>query len=230
MPRLLISAILGAVLAMSTSLLGQPKPPGGSAPKVNDEKPATTGKGPGSENAHAMCLGCHGIPGYRTAFPDVYHVPLIGGQQPGYITNALKAYASGERSHPSMRGIAKGLSEDVIKILAEQYGEADRPKEAAVSVRAAAQARRPSEAGKAKAAQLCVACHGADGNKPSDPGQPILAGQYYDFLVRAITDYKIGRRINPVMKGFAAQLSKQDVEDLAAWFASQPSNLHVLPR
>jgi cytochrome c553 len=80
--------------------------------------------------------------------------------------------------------------------------------------------------GKAKAAQICAACHGPDGNKPSDPTQPILAGQHYDYLVRALTDYKIGRRNNPIMKGFASQLSKQEIEDLAAWFASQQSSLH----
>ena len=83
-----------------------------------------------------------------------------------------------------------------------------------------------AESGKAKAAQVCAACHGADGNKPSDPAQPILAGQYYDYLVRALNDYKIGRRNNPIMKGFASQLSKKDIEDLAAWFSSQKSNLH----
>ena len=54
-------------------------------------------------NKTAMCIGCHGIPGYKTAFPEVYHVPKIAGQQPGYIINALKAYKSGERSHPSRR-------------------------------------------------------------------------------------------------------------------------------
>ena len=67
-------------------------------------------------------------------------------------------------------------------------------------------ARGNVEAGKQKAAQVCAACHGPEGNKPSDPTQPILAGQYYDYLVRAITDYKNGRRNNPIMKGFAAQL------------------------
>jgi cytochrome c553 len=83
-----------------------------------------------------------------------------------------------------------------------------------------------AERGKQKAAQVCAACHGPQGDKPTDPSQPILAGQYYDYLVRALTDYKIGRRNNPIMKGFAGQLSKQDIEDLAAWFASQPSPLH----
>jgi cytochrome c553 len=70
----------------------------------------------------AMCIGCHGIPGYKTAFPSVYHVPKIAGQQPGYIVAALKAYKSGERSHPSMRGITASLSEDDMKKLADHYG------------------------------------------------------------------------------------------------------------
>ena len=78
--------------------------------------------GQGLENALAMCIGCHGIPGYKTAFPDVYHVPKIAGQQPGYIVNALRAYKSGERSHPSMRGIAASLSDEDMKKLADYYG------------------------------------------------------------------------------------------------------------
>jgi cytochrome c553 len=81
--------------------------------------------------------------------------------------------------------------------------------------------------GQQKAAQVCAACHGPEGNKPSAPDQPVLAGQYPDYLARALSDYKNGRRTNPIMKGFAAQLSKQDIEDLAAWFASQKqTSLH----
>src|SRR3954462_7896428 len=76
----------------------------------------------GVENQHALCIGCHGIPGYKTAFPDVYHVPKIAGQQPAYIAAALKAYKSGARSHPSMRGIAASLNEEQMKELAEYYG------------------------------------------------------------------------------------------------------------
>jgi cytochrome c553 len=88
------------------------------------------------------------------------------------------------------------------------------------------QARGNAEAGKKKAGEVCAACHGADGAKPVAPDQPILAGQYPDYLVRALTDYKSGRRTNPIMKGFAGQLSKQEIEDLAAWFSSQKSTLH----
>jgi cytochrome c553 len=79
-------------------------------------------KGQGVENAHAICIGCHGIPGYKTAFPEVYHVPKIAGQQPAYIVSALKAYKAGERSHPSMRGVAASLSDEDMAKLAEYYG------------------------------------------------------------------------------------------------------------
>lgn len=74
------------------------------------------------KNNVALCIGCHGIPGYKTAYPVVYHVPMIAGQQPAYIVNALKAYKSGERSHPSMRGIAASLSEEDMAALAGYYG------------------------------------------------------------------------------------------------------------
>lgn len=79
--------------------------------------------------------------------------------------------------------------------------------------------------GKTKAAQVCAACHGPDGNKPVTPENPVLAGQHYDYLVKTLSDYKSGKRNNAIMKGFAGQLSKQDIEDLSAWFASQPSAL-----
>jgi cytochrome c553 len=93
-----------------------------AAAQAKKQEPTEAAKSQGLENAHAMCIGCHGIPGYKTAFPDVYHVPKIAGQQPGYIIAALKAYKSGERSHPSMRGIAASLSEEDMKQLAEFYG------------------------------------------------------------------------------------------------------------
>jgi cytochrome c553 len=82
------------------------------------------------------------------------------------------------------------------------------------------------ESGKTKAAQVCAACHGPDGAKPTAAENPILAGQYYDYLVKSLKDYKAGKRQNPIMQGFAGQLSVQDIEDLAAWFASQKSSLH----
>ena len=96
----------------------------------------------------------------------------------------------------------------------------------AASVSFSVQAAGNAEAGKQRAAQVCVACHGADGNKPSAPDQPVLAGQYPDYIVKALRDYKSGKRANPIMKGFASGLTVQDMEDVAAWFSSQKSALH----
>ncbi len=81
-------------------------------------------------------------------------------------------------------------------------------------------------AGKEKAA-MCTACHGEGGNKPMTPDYPKLAGQPADYLVKALRDYKSGKRKNPLMAPMAANLSKQDMQDLAAYFASQPGDLVV---
>ena len=74
----------------------------------------------------SMCIGCHGIPMYKTAFPEVYSVPKIAGQQPEYIVKALQEYRAGERSHPTMRGIAKGLSDQDMADVAAYYGGAGK--------------------------------------------------------------------------------------------------------
>jgi cytochrome c553 len=79
-------------------------------------------------------------------------------------------------------------------------------------------------AGQAKVKQICAACHGQDGNSQSD-AYPKLGGQYPDYLAKALRDYKSGARKNPIMTGFAATLSDQDIENVAAYFASQPAVL-----
>ena len=75
--------------------------------------------------------------------------------------------------------------------------------------------------GQAKVKQVCSACHGQDGNSQS-ADYPKLGGQYPDYLAKALHDYKSGARKNPIMAGFAATLSDKDIEDVAAYFASQP--------
>lgn len=84
-----------------------------------------------------------------------------------------------------------------------------------------------AQRGKVKAEQVCAACHGVDGAKPAASDQPILAGQHYDYLVKALRDYKSGKRNNAIMKGFAEQLSSQDIQDVSAWFSRQPSKLET---
>jgi cytochrome c553 len=71
----------------------------------------------------SMCIGCHGIPGYKATFPEVYQVPMLGNQSAKYIENALKAYQKGERKHPSMRGIAGSLSDQDMADLAAYYAQ-----------------------------------------------------------------------------------------------------------
>ena len=123
MSGLFIRILIGIAGAFTAH--APPKPPADKAPTVNEKKPPTAMKqGQNFENAVALCTGCHGISGYKTAFPDVYHVPKIGGQQATYLVNALKAYKSGERSHPSMRAIAATLTEEDMKKLADFYAGA----------------------------------------------------------------------------------------------------------
>lgn len=81
-------------------------------------------------------------------------------------------------------------------------------------------------AGKQKAT-TCFACHGKDGNAV-DPQYPRLAGQYQSYLVQALHEYKSGQRNNPIMKGFAGQLSDQDIEDITAYFSQLPGKLDTL--
>ena len=101
------SLVLLAGFALSMPALAQQKAPAGD-PKEAHKK-------------IAMCEGCHGIAGYKTAYPVVYHVPKLGGQSAAYISNALHAYKAGQRSHPSMRGIAASLSDKDIADLAAYY-------------------------------------------------------------------------------------------------------------
>jgi cytochrome c553 len=77
------------------------------------------------------------------------------------------------------------------------------------------------EAGKKKAAEVCAACHGDDGNKPLTPDTPILAGQYADYLEHALRAFKKGARQNPLMSPMAQPLSDQDIRNLAAFFSQQ---------
>lgn len=71
----------------------------------------------------SMCQGCHGIVGWRTAFPEVYRVPKISGQHPAYIVAALKEYKSGARGHPSMKAIASSLTEADMADIAAYYAQ-----------------------------------------------------------------------------------------------------------
>ncbi|HMK15099.1 MAG TPA: cytochrome c [Burkholderiales bacterium] len=73
------------------------------------------------KNKNSMCAGCHGIADWRTAYPEVYSVPKLGGQHAAYIVKALHAYKSGARRHPTMNAIAGGLTDQDMADLAAYY-------------------------------------------------------------------------------------------------------------
>ena len=81
------------------------------------------------------------------------------------------------------------------------------------------------DAGKKKVQEVCAACHGIDGATPTTPDYPKLAGQYPDYLAKALRDYKSGARKNPIMAGFAQGLTEKDIENVSQYFYTQPSNL-----
>jgi cytochrome c553 len=153
------------------------------------------------------CLGCHGIPDYKNGFPN-YSVPKIGGQHVAYLESALKAYASGERSHPTMYAQAASMSDqDRADIAAFLAAKPLTPAKQVVGT-------------PPPATQVCVACHGPDGVSPLQE-YPVIAGQYADYLEQALRDYKSGKRKNPVMNGIAAGIKDEDIPALAAFFARQ---------
>lgn len=90
---------------------------------------------------------------------------------------------------------------------------------AVLGTASSAYAAGDAAAGQAKAA-VCAACHGPDGNS-FNPEWPKLAGQHPDYIVKQLKDFKDGTRENVLMSPMAAPLSEQDMEDLAAFFASQ---------
>jgi len=100
-------AIATLILAFSATAFAQAPAPAGDPAKGREKT--------------RMCEGCHGIEGWRTAFPEVYRVPKLGGQHAAYLAKALHEYKSGERSHPSMRAIAGSLSDEDIANLAAYY-------------------------------------------------------------------------------------------------------------
>ncbi len=153
------------------------------------------------------CLGCHGIEGYRNAYPS-YRVPKLGGQKAAYIAAAIKGYRDGTRTHPTMSAHAGSLSDQDIDDVAAFLA----------SIGTATVAAGGSENTNLEAAQTCVACHGQNGISVN-PTWPTLAGQHEDYLVKAMNQYRDGTRKEAVMTQMAAQLTDADVELLAHYYS-----------
>ena len=190
----------------------------------------TKGDAKAAESKIAMCIGCHGIPGYQASFPEVYRVPKISGQNAKYIVAALNAYKKGERKHPSMRGIAESLTDqDMADVAAyyEQHGRTDAPLKPAAAPSAQVDALIKKGA--------CVSCHGDNFSKPVDPSYPKIAGQYKDYLFVALKSYKVegqatwGRN-NGVMGGTAKQFSNAELKSIANYIGGLDGELKSIPQ
>ncbi len=153
------------------------------------------------------CLGCHGIAGYRNAYPS-YRVPKLGGQRREYIVDALTTYKNGTRPHPTMQAQGGSLSEQDIEDLAAWF-EGAAPAEDTVT---------NDDVAGLDAAAACVACHGVGGDAVV-PKPPVLSGQHSDYLIHALNQYKDGTRSGNVMSAFAATLSDDDMERISAFYS-----------
>jgi len=154
------------------------------------------------------CQGCHGIEGYRNAYPS-YRVPKLGGQKAAYLVAALQGYRDGSREHPTMQAQASSMSDEEMQDLAAYFS----------SIANETVAAGGSETAGIEAASTCVACHGQNGISVS-PTWPTLAGQYEDYLVHALNQYRDGTRKNAVMAQMAVPLTDEDVKVLARYYAS----------
>jgi cytochrome c553 len=197
-------AVLGVLALGSAAVSAQDQP----APQGDPERGRVLGY---------TCLGCHGIPNYKNAYP-VYSVPKLTGQHPQYIVAALKGYRSGERGHATMHSQAMTLSEqDMWDIAAFMAGEplgADA---------------KPVDSAPQKVNELCASCHGANG-VGIVPDYPTLAGQHEDYLVRSLIEYQKGARKNPIMMAPAAGLTAAEIREIARYYAQQRPALEVLDK
>jgi cytochrome c553 len=168
------------------------------------------------EQKFYTCYGCHGIEGYRNAYPD-YEVPRLRHQHAEYIVAALTEYRAGDRPHATMHAQAASLSDQDLADIAA-YLQGPEP------------IKPTPPAGHAPAVvAACAACHGENGSgveAPLSPKPPVLAGQHTDYLEQALKAYRNGRRKNAVMAAMAKSIaSDADVRIIAEYFGSQHSAL-----
>lgn len=177
-----------------------------------------------------MCIGCHGMPGYKATFPEVYQVPMISGQNAKYIAAALTAYRKGERRHPSMRGISGSLTDQDIADLAAFYeGHTKNP------ARTPETAAEPDGAVKELLTKgACASCHGPNYTKSIDPSYPKLAGQHADYLFAALRSYKTTAathgRNNAIMGAQVKQFDNKQLKAIANYLGSLPGELQTVPQ
>lgn len=188
-----------------------------TAAAVFAQQPQPAGDAHRGQGVASTCLGCHGIEGYRNAYPD-YAVPRLSGQHAQYLEDALKEYRSDARQYPTMHLQALSLSDQQMADAAAYL--AGKP------LTASSSASAPEIP---QAAVVCASCHGKDGIGVT-PMYPSLAGQHASYIARAIQEYQTGYRKNPIMNGMVASLKPADITAIADYFSSLKPGLHTESR
>ena len=208
--------LAGVALAQTPEQTAETSAPAAQAAQAAPPPAPLQGDAHRGRELSYTCLGCHGIDGYRNAYPD-YSVPKLEGQNAEYLTSALHDYRKGDRSHLTMHSQASELSDQDIADISVFF--AGKP----LTGSGKAQGTVP------KAAMVCVSCHGQYGVAIA-PMYPSLAGQHQDYLVRALEEYQHGGRKNPIMKGMVASLKPADFAEIAAYFSALRPALKTEPR
>lgn len=194
------TSFAAASLVVLLSIGSLPPAAAQTAPEGDPERGARLG---------VTCLGCHGIAGYRNAYPS-YRVPKLGGQKAAYVENALKAYRERTRPHPTMQAQGSALSDQDIADIVAWITEKGTAKDGVDA----------DSIGGLEAAQQCIACHGTAGVNVT-PAPPVLSGQHRDYLEHALRRYREQQRGATVMNPFAAALTDEDIEALALFYSSR---------
>jgi len=164
----------------------------------------------GSKQHAASCASCHGAAGISPN--DTW--PNLAGQNAAYLVRILGAYKSGDQTDVMMSPIAKTLADADVQNLAAYYAGLSckgPPAEAGMG---------DAAAGKVLAAKNCAVCHGETGIA-SNPAWPHIAGQKVSYLVNVLKAFRGGLRKDPMMAGVVRGLSDTDIDNLAAFYATQ---------
>jgi cytochrome c553 len=212
-----IAALATVLVALASASLGAQAQDVKASPQAGEKKAA-------------MCIGCHGIPGYQASFPEVHKVPMISGQGAKYLAAALQAYQKGDRKHPSMRAIAASLTDQDVADLSAFYEAQGKTAGSA----GAANLPQPSEqVAKALEQGKCISCHGANFSTPIDGSYPKLAGQHADYLYVALKAYQVTNnpkvgRANAIMAANVQTLTHAQLKAISKYLATLPTDLHVV--
>ena len=163
------------------------------------------------------CADCHGINGVA----DKITQPNIAGMSAAYLYKQLRDYKDGTREHRRMNRYVRKLSDQELAELAAWYASQPAPEARASQVTLAAAHELVRRGDGQRLIPACAACHGAAG-EGNWIGVPALAGQNVEYFIETMLQYQSGDRANDVysvMRYIAAQLSEDEVIELAEYYA-----------